>query len=246
MLTRIRRFAGARRRTQVSSDFRRRRPHLAGVIQNVIGHRLTYLSAGALEDLADVVAEAEMQQIPGSLVEAGTAVGGSAIVLAAAKSPARPLVLYDVFGTIPPPSETDGADVRHRYEVITAGAAAGIGGDTYYGYREDLRGDVERNLASFGIDSERDNVRYVRGLYQDTMPVREPVAIAHLDCDWYESVMTCLTGIAPTLVPGGRFVIDDYDFWSGCRTAVDEFLSRPEGRRFHVERRARVHLVAAD
>lgn len=244
MLRHLRRLIRGRRRTQVSADFRRRRPELAAVIDEVLARRLTYLSAPALQDLADVIVEAETGRLAGSVVEAGTALGGSAIVLSSAKSPARPLMLYDVFGTIPPPSAADGADVRERYDVIAKGVATGIGGDTYYGYREDLRGDVERNLAAFGIDTQGDNVRYVKGLYQETMPVREPVAIAHIDCDWYESVMTCLMGIESSVVPAGRFVIDDYDSWSGCRTAVDQFLAKPEGSRFRVERRARLHLVA--
>lgn len=244
MICRFHKLIRGARRAHVSPDFRRRRPDLAAVIEEVIARRLTYLSAPALQDLADVMVDAESSGLAGSVIEAGTALGGSAVVLGSAKAPNRPLVLYDVFGTIPPPSAADGADVRRRYDVIAGGSATGIGGDTYYGYREDLRRDVEQNLASFGIDGERDNLHFVQGLYQDTMPVREPVAIAHLDCDWYESVMTCLMGIESSLVPGGRFVIDDYDSWSGCRTAVDEFLALPEGRRFRIDRRARLHLVA--
>ena len=54
--------------------------------------------------------------------------------------------------------------------------------------------------------------------------------------------MTCLTRIAPLLSPGGRFVIDDYDAWSGARTAVDAYLST-HGDEFDVRRAARLHLV---
>ena len=64
---------------------------------------------------------------------------------------------------------------------------------------------------------------------------------AHLDGDWYESTMVCLERIAPLLAPGGRIVLDDYDAWSGCRNAVDEYFSDTEGFRF--ERRAKVHVV---
>jgi asparagine synthase (glutamine-hydrolysing) len=65
--------------------------------------------------------------------------------------------------------------------------------------------------------------------------------VAHVDGDWYESTMTCLERIFPRVVPGGRIVIDDYYAWSGCRTAVDEYV---EGRSdVRVEKRAKVHLV---
>jgi asparagine synthase (glutamine-hydrolysing) len=53
--------------------------------------------------------------------------------------------------------------------------------------------------------------------------VSEPVALAHIDGDWYRSVMTCLRRIEPNLVPGGTLVIDDYRAWSGCKRAVDEY-----------------------
>ena len=50
--------------------------------------------------------------------------------------------VYDVFGMIPPPGERDGADVHQRYATIAAGASKGIGGETYYGYRDDLLAEV--------------------------------------------------------------------------------------------------------
>lgn len=68
-----------------------------------------------------------------------------------------------------------------------------------------------------------------------------PIAVAHLDCDWYESLMTCLREIEPQLVVGGRFVIDDYYNWSGCTRAVDEFFAKRENYRW--EHRSRSHLV---
>ena len=36
-------------------------------------------------------------------------------------------------------------------------------------------------------------------------------------------------------------VIDDYFMWSGCRTAVDEFLAGRDEFRF--ERRSKLHVV---
>ena len=59
----------------------------------------------------------------------------------------------------------------------------------------------------------------------------EPVAIAHVDVDWYHPVMTSLRRIVPRLVAGGSVIIDDYHDWGGCRKATDEFLG---GCREHV------------
>ena len=59
------------------------------VIGQVRDEKLTYLSEKNLEALAVMVAEADRAGRPGLVVEAGTALGGSAIVMAAAKSPER-------------------------------------------------------------------------------------------------------------------------------------------------------------
>jgi len=133
---------------------------------------------------------------------------------------------------------------RERYDVIARGEAAGIGDDLYYGYRPDLLEDVTRTFTSHGLPIGANTIRLVPGLFQDTLP-REagPVAVAHLDGDWYESVAVCLTAIAPRVVPHGRIIVDDYDHWSGCRRAVDEFLASVAGHQFVVERHARLHLV---
>ena len=81
----------------------------------------------------------------------------------------------------------------------------------------------------------------VQGLFQDTLTIEGPVALAHVDGDWYESTMTCLERIAPRLVPGGRIVIDDYFMWSGCRAAVNEYFANRSG--YRIEKRAKVHIV---
>ena len=211
------------------------------VIARVRREKLTYLSAKNLEALAVLTAEADRAGRPGLVLEAGTALGGSAIVMAAAKDPARPMRVYDVFDVIPEPGEHDGADVHRRYQKIVAGEAKGVDGTTYYGYHQDLYAEVTESFARAGVPVHEHSVALVKGLFQDTVVIDEPVALAHLDGDWYDSTMVCLERITPHLVPGGRIVLDDYWAWSGCREAVDEFTA---GRTdLHVERRAKVHIV---
>lgn len=212
------------------------------IVGRVGQHGLTYLGENALFDLYDQVRRIEEQHIGGRLIEAGCALGGSAIVLAAAKERERPLDVYDVFGMIPAPSEQDDEDVHDRYRQIVSGESKGIRGGTYYGYEEDLLSIVQDNFASEEYAVEEHNVRLIRGLFQDTLYMDEPVALAHLDGDWYESVMTCLERIEPHLAPGGVLIIDDYDCWSGCRKAVDEYFA-DKAHRYAFERHARLHIV---
>jgi asparagine synthase (glutamine-hydrolysing) len=214
------------------------------IIQRVRADGLTYLDESALHDLHDCVTTLERERRQGALIEAGCALGGSAIVLAAAKAKERPLFVYDVFGMIPPPSEHDGPDVHARYQTIRSGASEGIGGNKYYGYEEDLLGKVKENVRRHGIDLNAHHVQLVQGLFEDTLHVRGPVALAHIDGDWYHSVMTCLRRIEPHLVPGGALVIDDYDDWSGCRKAVDEYFADNKDR-YQFVWKSRLHVVRA-
>jgi O-methyltransferase len=211
------------------------------IIRRVKGQRLTYLPFDALNDLFDAAVAADQQRRTGIFLEAGCALGGSAIVLARAKDRARPLLVYDVFGMIPAPSEADDQDVHERYETISSGQATGLGGDTYYGYEPGLKAKVRENFERFRLPLEENAIRLVEGLFENTIVGDEPVALAHIDGDWYESVRTCVERIAPRLVPGGVMVIDDYFMWSGCRRAIDEFLARHPGG-FRTTRRARLHI----
>jgi predicted O-methyltransferase YrrM len=216
-------------------------PEVEETIARVRDEHLTYLKPDGLRALAAGVREAETQRLPGLVIEAGTALGGSAIVMAAAKSPERPMKVYDVFGMIPAPSEQDGEDVHARYEQIAGGNAKGVGGATYYGYRDDLYQAVTDSFTRLGVPAAEHHVELIQGLFEDTIDLSEPVAFAHLDGDWYESTMTCLERIAPRLVPGGRIVLDDYYKWSGCRTAVDEYFADRPG--FRLEHGPKLHVV---
>jgi hypothetical protein len=71
------------------------------------------------------------------------------------------------------------------------------------------------------------NLHVVAGRFEETLwsVPSFPIVFLHLDCDWYESVRLCLERFYDAVVPGGAVVFDDYGFWSGCRKAVDEFMT---------------------
>jgi len=203
---------------------------------------LTFLDWAALTELHTEIRSIEKQGITGQVIEAGCALGGSAIVMADAKTPLRPLRVYDVFDMIPPPSDKDDADVHQRYEIIKSGRATGPGGQTYYGYLDNLRSRVAISFREMGLAVENNAVELIEGRFEDTLHPTEPVALAHIDGDWYESVRVCLERITPQLAVGGRLVIDDYDDWSGCRAAVDEYFATRRAD-FHFVGSSRLHIV---
>lgn len=226
--------------------------HLAGLelqragtgrlVRAIRKEHLTYLSYERLFAIARAVLRAEREGIPGEFLEAGCALGGSAILIARSNRQSRPLSLYDVFGTIPPPSDQDGQDAHSRYETIASGASAGIDGDTYYGYVDDLLDKVKAAFRRHGIEPASHNVTFVQGLYQDTMTSTAPVAFAHIDCDWYDSVQTCLGSIVPRLSPGGTIIVDDYLDWSGCRKAVDDYFATVGKENFEFTLRSNLQI----
>jgi O-methyltransferase len=214
---------------------------LSPIARRVKRERLTYLSAAKLRSLEQAIRGVLAARVPGDFVECGVALGGSGIVLATHMDAGRTFHGYDLFGTIPPPTERDPAEAHERFARIAAGEAKGLGeGDEYYGYVDDLYGRVGQSFARHGAAPAPGRVELHRGLFEDTLELTAPVALAHIDSDWHDPVACCLERIGPRLSPGGVIVLDDYNDYGGCRTACHEYLAgAPDVRVL----RARPHLV---
>jgi len=196
------------------------------IVSAVRDRRCTYLSQARLESLIGQASRVKARSVPGNFVEFGVGLGGSGICLAGQLDGVREYWGFDVFGMIPPPSDADGDVAKNRYEVIASGRSTGIGDDTYYGYVPDLYQKVTDSFAEFGLRVDGHTINLVPGLFQESLPrhVSFPIALAHIDCDWYEHVKYCLNHIRDLVSRYGVIVIDDYSDWQGCRKAVDEFL----------------------
>ena len=216
--------------------------HLLDIASNITAKNLSYLGTEAIYELAQVARDNEKAHLEGAIVETGCALGGSAIALAYAKSRERQLFVYDAFGMIPPPSPQDDQDVHNRYEVILSGISSGIGGETYYGYIENLDDKVRENFVSFGFDLKDNHIQLVKGLYEDTLQIDFPVSLAHIDCDWFDSVLISLQRIEPSLVRGGTLIIDDYYAYSGCKKAVDEYFNNKQ-ESFRFVSKSRLQII---
>ncbi|KXF75754.1 hypothetical protein ATN84_17440 [Paramesorhizobium deserti] len=206
---------------------------LSATARSVRRDRLTYLSPWKLRRLERALKDVLKENVPGDIAEFGIALGGSAIILSEqAGQRGRRFHGFDVFGMIPPPkSEKDGRKAADRYKTIASGASKGIGGDIYYGYRDNLYDEVCRSFMKYGLAVDGSMVSLHEGLFENTLPAAglEKVAFAHIDCDWYDPVTYCLNSLADRISPRGIILIDDYHDYGGCRTATDEFLQvRPD------------------
>ena len=214
---------GIRRRVQDTLN-RLRMPSTAREVKR---RNLTYLSDAKFLSLRRAIREVERDAVPGDFVEYGIALGGSAVYLASEIYGRRRFHGYDVFGMIPPPGEQDDDKSKARYEVIRSGQSTGLGGDTYYGYQDNLFDRVCGTFTSFGMPVDGVKISLHKGLFEQTVQFapQDRIALAHLDCDWYEPVKFCLEATAKVLHTGGFIVLDDYNDYGGCRKAADEFLA---------------------
>ena len=69
---------------------------------------------------------------------------------------------------------------------------------------------------------------FVKGLFQDTLPLSPigSIALLHIDGDWYESARICRESLYDKVAPGGVIQFDDYGYWKEDRKAVNEFLAQ--------------------
>ena len=151
------------------------------------------------------------RQIAGAVVECGTARGGSAALLGLALkrlNERRPLWVFDTFEGMPSPTAAD-----PDYEIAAA-------------YTGSCRGDLADVTGLFERLDILKDARLIQGRFEDTIPQSDtgPIAVLHVDGDWYESVKVCLDHLYDRVSSGGVIQLDDYGHWEGARKAVDEFL----------------------
>ncbi len=204
------------------------RSQISDISKSVISRNLTYLSYQKIINLENCIKEINNKNIPGAFIEAGVALGGSAIIISKLIPKDRSFHGYDVFEMIPPPSDKDNDDSKTRYEVIKSGKSKGINNDVYYGYLDNLYERVIKTFKSFGLEVGGKQISLHKGLFENTMHFssEQKVALAHIDCDWYEPVYFCLTQIYDVWSRGGYIILDDYHDYGGCKKAVDEFLEK--------------------
>jgi hypothetical protein len=154
------------------------------------------------------------EEIPGDFIETGAWRGGVCIlargIFKAYGIDDRDVWVADSFEGIPPVGDdAHPDDVRlamHQHNEVLA-----VDEET-----------VRTNFARYGLLD--DQVRFLAGLFRDTLPGApiERLAVLRLDGDLYESTMDALHNLYPKLSAGGYVIIDDY-LVPGCRAAVDEF-----------------------
>lgn len=194
-------------------------------IREIRDNNLTFCAGN--EKLERIMAAVDFcaKQVPGGrYMEAGVAMGGSALVIAAMKPKGASLDLYDVFEILPPPTEQDGEKSRIIYDKFINGGVTDLTSTNYIGASENLLAFVKTIFEKMGIDPGDYNINFVKGLFEETLKVRDTISFCHVDCDWYHSVTHVIQEIANNMALNGLIVFDDYNSFEGCKKAVDDWL----------------------
>jgi O-methyltransferase len=151
---------------------------------------------------------ARAEGLDGAFVECGSCNGGTGAILAyVAAGDNRRVWLFDSFEGLPEPKPEDGERAK-----------AWVG--------ECLGQEAMVREVLLRVGARADRVEIVKGWFENTLASAEtgPIALLHLDADWYESTLTILNNFYDRVVPGGYLILDDYGHWPGCKRALDEFL----------------------
>lgn len=175
--------------------------------------RYSMVSVDRLESLYRLSRDLASRRIPGAIVECGCWNGGAAALMARASirgGLSRDVWLFDSFEGLPAPTADDPPEVHRAYKP---GWCKG---------NPELAREV---LLAEGVSPE--SVRIVKGWFEQTFPRADvgPIALLHVDSDWFQSVHQCLETFFDEVSSGGIIVFDDYQLWGGCKKAVDRFLS---------------------
>jgi len=192
-------------------------PELRGLLNAIAPY--TMVGVKRLEALHANAKRICQGSAPGHFVECGVAAGGTSGLLAAVlkqwdASGERRLFSCDTFEGMPDPTDRDvHAGIRAQ--------ATGWGAGTCAGTEENLLG-LCRALGA------EDRVVPIKGLFGETLPelraAAGPIALLHMDGDWYESTRDILVNLYDQLVPGAYVQVDDYGYWEGCKNAIHEFM----------------------
>ncbi len=192
---------------------------------------VTMTSPARIAAVVQAVRYVHDNNIPGDLVECGVWRGGSAMAMAmtlkSLGATDRRIYLYDTFEGMSQPTDED---VSHRgLSAMQEFKASGGVGDISTWCLGTLE-EVKTNLAQTGYPEQ--NIKYVKGRIEETVPETMPnrIALLRLDTDWYESTKHELEHMFPVLSPDGVLIVDDYGDWKGARKAVDEYIARKKPR----------------
>lgn len=186
---------------------------LGPVYDEVKDFKRTRVMWPRLAQLAGLARSAVRLGVPGDYAEFGTWRGGTLYVVAETwrrLEQTRELLAFDSFEGLPPTAARDG-DALHKGQFADV--------------------DVEE-VRAFFAGKGLSRVKLIKGWFDRTIGQLEgrTLALAHIDCDTYDSTVAVLDRVWSALSPGGFLVVDDYGHpdCPGVMIAIEEFFAKRE------------------
>lgn len=165
--------------------------------------------------------------IAGDFVECGVWKGGSSMMIAHVLKELgvtnRKIWMYDTYEGMSEPDEID-KDYSGKSAVSQLQAADKKNSNSVWCYSS--LDEVKNNMETTGYPMN--NIKFIKGKVEDSIPNEIPQAIAllRLDTDWYASTMHELIHLYPLLKEKGVLIIDDFGHWEGAKKAVLEYFQK--------------------
>ena len=185
----------------------------------------TMTSVERLYSVYKSVEYAVKNNIEGDYVECGVWKGGSSMMIALSllknNCTDKKIYLYDTYEGM---TEPTGNDLKYTLSSAENKYKQSINSESGSDWCRSEIDEVKENLYSTGYPKE--NIIFVKGKVEDTIPETLPdkIALLRLDTDWYESTLHEMVHLYPLLSEKGVLIIDDYGYWLGCRKAIDEYF----------------------
>jgi O-methyltransferase len=191
-------------------------------------------TAESLAQLSRCVRHIVEKNIPGDFVECGVYKGASIIciirTLQALGVNDRKIWMYDTFEGMPKPdtvdifytqSEQDDWNVKTWERMRRADSDVGTSGSNWVYCSIE---EAHELILQTGYPEE--NLLFVKGLVEDTIPgtIPERISLLRLDTDFYRSTKHELNHLYPLLSDRGFLILDDYGGYRGAQKAADEYI----------------------
>ena len=163
--------------------------------------------------------------VDGHFVECGVWRGGNSIIAADVFSrlmPSKQVYLFDTFAGMTEPTDIDRriSSEKPARQIFLAHQR-----ETHNEWCYSSLEDVVANFDRRGLTHK---AKFIKGDVLETLEheqnLPEKISVLKLDTDWYESTKRELEVLWSRLQEGGILIIDDYGYWKGVKSAVDEFF----------------------
>lgn len=174
----------------------------------------------ALFDLFQTIEHVVDNNILGDFVECGVYMGGSSKLMIdtlAYKNASRPVWMYDTYEGVPVPEAHElNVDMSNLKQWYMDNKHTDEGSNWCYTHLEHVKANI----------GNTNNVNFVKGLVEDTIPnvMPDEIAVLRIDVDLATPTRHILDHMYERVVPGGHVIFDDYGYFPETAKTIDDFF----------------------